>query len=72
MKWWIIIDNSYSELQIKRILGEILLLFKFFIKQDSAFVLLDDDNEKKFRLVVNWRVSAEIKSELTLNAENAL
>ena len=46
MKWWIIIDNSYSELQIKRILGEILLLFKFFIKQDSAFVLLDDDNEK--------------------------
>ena len=72
MKWWIIIGNSYSELLIKRILGEILLLFKFFIKQDSAFVLLDDDNEKKFRLVVNWRVSAEIKSELTLNAENAL
>ena len=72
MKWWIIIGNSYSELLIKRILGEILLLFKFFIEQDSAFVLLDDDNEKKFRLVVNWRVSAEIKSELTLNAENAL
>ena len=72
MKWWITIGNSYSELLIKRILGEILLLFKFFIKQDSAFVLLDDDNEKKFRLVVNWRVSAEIKSELTLNAENAL
>ena len=47
-------------------------MFKFFIKQDSAFVLLDDDNEKKFRLVVNLRVSAEIKSELNLNAENAL
>ena len=45
MTWWTVIDNSYSELLEKQILGQILILFKFFIKEDSSFVLFDDDDD---------------------------